>query len=169
MALHDTRETTSLAHTDDVHKAVAFEDVHEHALSDFEAVRFCTVAGTFFHFEGNFTEELHGREIVLGKVALHRLGQTLFLHELDQSDLRRLVAVTRRSFMLRNDARSGLQYGCRANLAPRIKQLRHADFLSQNSRYLCHFLLHSQRGVCDWLGSCGLTSSLLVSRQSPKP
>src|SRR5262249_27690967 len=49
MALHNARETAALAYTNDVHKTVAFEDVHEHALSNLQAVRFCSI----FDFERN--------------------------------------------------------------------------------------------------------------------
>ena len=50
--------------------------------------------------------------------------------------------------VLRDHARTSLQHRDRANVALRVKQLRHADLLAQNSRDLrCHFLLHAQLGV----------------------
>src|SRR5438309_2631400 len=146
MTLYDAREPASLANAHDVDKAVAFENIHQHALADLDAVRLSTLCGSFFNIDGDFTEELHRREIVLGKVTAHRLRESLFFDELHQSDLRRLVAVAGRSLVLRDHARTSLQHRRRTDLALRVKQLRHPDFFPQNSRYLCHFLLRSQRG-----------------------
>ena len=96
----------------------------------------------------NFT----GGRLFFARVSLRRLGQPRLLHELDQADLRRLVSVFRGRLVLRDHARTSLQHGDRANIALRVKQLRHPDFLAENSRDLrCHFLLHSQLGSQRWL------------------
>src|SRR5215469_8306697 len=160
MSLDDAREPSALADAHDIHEALAVENIDEHTLADFQAVRLCVFAGLFFYFQRNFTEELHRREIVLGKVPLHRLGEFLFFHELDQPDLGRFISVASGSFMLGSHARAGLQYGRRANLAPRIEQLRHADLFPENSCYLCHFLLHSQLGESLLAGYCSQLSTL---------
>ena len=121
MTLYDAREPAPLANAHDVDKAVAFENIHQHALADLDAVRLSTLCGSFFNIDGDFTEELHRREIVLGKVTAHRLRESLFFDELHQSDLRRLVAVAGRSLVLRNHAGTGLQHCRRTDLALRVK------------------------------------------------
>src|SRR5262249_23050093 len=122
-----------------------------------------TVRIAFFRglveLERNFTEELHGREIIFAEVTAHRLGQALFFHELDQSNLRRLVAVLGGGLMLRDHAPTRLQYRRRADFTPRVEQLRHPDFLPKYSCDLRHNLLSvSQRGI-KLLAGCFLTSA----------
>ena len=80
----------------------------------------------------NFT----GGRLFLAKWPRIGLVSSRLLHELDQADLRRFVAVAGRSLVLSDHARAGLQHSRRANLALRIEQLRHADFLSENPCYL---------------------------------
>ncbi len=83
------------------------------------------------------------RQIVLREVALHRLGQTRLLHELNQTDLSGVVAVFRHRLTLCDNAGTGLQHRDRVNITLVIEQLRHADFSTQNSSY-CHvFVLNS--------------------------
>src|SRR6185437_3610925 len=89
----------------------------------------------------NFLHELHRWQIMLGEVPLHRLGNPRTLHELDQSDLHGVVAVAGRALALRNYARSSLQHGNGTHLSALVKNLRHADFSSQNSRN--HFVTNS--------------------------
>src|SRR5579862_1910744 len=163
MPLHYARETPAFADADDIHKALAVENVDQDTLADFQAVGLSAFFGLFFDFERNFAEELHRWEIVFGKVALHRLGEFLFFHELDQSDLGRLISVASRGLVLRDHARTGLQHGRRADFALRIEQLRHADLFSENSCYLCHFLLHSQLGESLLAGYCSQLPAVLPS------
>ena len=80
-------------------------------------------------------------------------------HKLDQANLSRLVSIFRGRLVLRHHARTSLQHCDRANVALGVKQLRHADLLAQNPRYLdCHYLLRAQHGSSRlaygyWLGS----------------
>src|ERR1700747_538532 len=111
MPLHHARKPTALTDADDIHKALAVENIDEHALANLQAVCLSAFFGLFFYFERNFSEELHRWESVLGKVPLHRLGEFLFFPELDQSDLGRFVSVASHRLMLCDHARTGLQHG----------------------------------------------------------
>ena len=77
VALHHACKTAALADADDVDKALAFENIDQHALANFQAIG-RVVLGGFFDFNRNLADELHRREIVLGQVAAHRLGQLRF-------------------------------------------------------------------------------------------
>src|ERR1700687_2639775 len=79
-------ETTSLADTDNVHKFLAVENVHQHAIPSLQhsvAVAFCF----FFDFNWNLAHELDRRQVVLTQVSASGLGQPRLFHELDQADL----------------------------------------------------------------------------------
>jgi hypothetical protein len=72
-------------------------------------------------------------------MAFHGLGQARFLHEFDQTDLRRIVAVAGLGLVLRDHARTRLQNGGRMHITLIVEELRHSDFFAQNSGYFCHF------------------------------
>ena len=63
-------------------------------------------------------------------MALHRLRDALAFHELDETNLNRVVSVTGSVLALGDHARTSLQHRDRANLTPIIEELRHADFFS---------------------------------------
>jgi hypothetical protein len=69
----------------------------------------------------------------LGEVTCERPVDLRTLHELDQSDLRGLIAVPGQRLQLGDHARACLQDGDGVDLAPLVKHLRHADLLAQNS------------------------------------
>src|SRR3954468_15942064 len=103
VALDHAGEAASLAGAGDVDELLILEDVDQNFVADFGAVRF---RGGFFRllarfgFYTDFADELHRRQIVLAEVTLHRAGQTRFLHEFDQSDLRGFVSVARHRLAL---------------------------------------------------------------------
>src|SRR5262249_19250387 len=146
----NARETASLAGSDYVDETLSFKDIDEHAVTNLHGA---VGLGLLFDLNRNLPEELHGRQIVLGKMSSHRLREAGIFHKLHKSKLRRLVSVARARFALSHYARTCLQHSCRTYFALRIEQLRHADFLSQNSSYLCHLLIPSQRGRGPLAGS----------------
>src|SRR6185437_14836338 len=160
MALHHTLEAFALAYADYVNEFLAMEDVDQHAVAGFyRAVPF----RTFFHFDGNFAHKLNRRQIVLAQVTLHGLRQARLFHELDQADLRGIVAVFGLRFVLRDHTGASLQHGRRTHIALRIEELRHPDFLSQNSCYLCHFLLRPSLASAIGWGASGSRPRSFVS------
>src|ERR1035438_4130941 len=142
MALDHALKAVPFARSNHVDKALALEYIDQDTVA-----RLDHALGRFsrgVNFDSNLPHKSHRRQVVLGKVSAHRLGQLLFFYKLDQANLRRLVAVARLGLVLRNHARSRLQHGRRPHIALRIEELRHADFLAETSCYSCHFLLHSQ-------------------------
>src|SRR5580704_8904265 len=95
-------------------------------------------------------------------MTLHRHRQPRFLYELDQTDLGGHIAVFGLGLVLSDHAGSSLQHGSRMHVALVIEELRHADLFSQDSSYLCHFLLRSQLG--QWL----LAGELIALCFAPK-
>src|SRR5207302_2682574 len=145
MPLHHTLKASSLADSHDVDKLFAIEDLDQHAIPDLH--RSIAIRGRFY-FERNLAHEFHRRQIVLRQMSLRGFREPRLFHKLNQPDLRRLVSILHSRFVLRHHARASLQYCDRADVAPRVKQLRHPDLLAQNSRDLrCHFLLHAQRAL----------------------
>ena len=128
-------KTAALADADDVHKLLAFKNVDQHPVAGLD--RDCLFR--FFDLDRHFAQEFHRRQIVLSQMSLHGLGQARFLHELDQADLRRVISVAGLGLVLRNHARTRLQNGRRMHVALVVEELRHSDFLAQNSGYFCHF------------------------------
>jgi hypothetical protein len=68
-------------------------------------------------------------------VAGHRLVDLGGLDEVDVADLGGIIAVLRECLELRDDARASLEHCDRVNIAALVEELRHADFLSENSCY----------------------------------
>ena len=140
MAAHHAGKTPALGGADHVHKPGLGEDVHQHP-----------VAGLGGHnafgveLQSHFLDDLHRRRFGLGEVPGLRLGHILVLDELDQADLRGLVAVLGQRLQLRNHAGAGLQHRNRVHVALFVEDLRHADLFTQNSRN-CHVFLASS---CD--------------------
>src|SRR5271168_2681273 len=66
-------------------------------------------------------------------MSLHRLGQPGLLSEIHQPDLGGVVAVLGDRLALRDKARARLQHRDRVNVTLVIEELRHADFLAENS------------------------------------
>ena len=86
MALHHALKTVPLADSDDVDKALAFENIHQDAVARLDhAFRGLSRS---VHFDANFAHEPYGRKVVLAEMSAHRLGQLFFLHEFDEADLR---------------------------------------------------------------------------------
>src|SRR5438105_8253191 len=127
MALDHTGKTPSLAGSNHVHKFFAFKDVNQHAVSWFGLV---AVPAGRINLDVNLAKKSHRRKVMLAKVSLHAFAQPRFLDELDQANLRRLVAVFGRGLTLSDHARAGLQDRRRADVTLVIEQLRHADFFS---------------------------------------
>src|SRR5205823_14608818 len=152
MTLYYTLKSAPFAHAHDVDKSLAFTDIHQHAVAGFDRA---IALGFFVNFNRHFAHKLHRRKIVLSQMAFHRLRQARLLHAFHQTDLRRGVAIPGLRFVLRDHARTRLQNRRWMHVALVVKELRHPDFLSQNSRYLRHFLLRSS--MARWLlaGLCG--------------
>ena len=83
----------------------------------------------------NFLDHPDRRNVRLGEVAGHRLVDLGSLDEVDVADLRGFVAILRQRLELRDHARTSLQNGHRVNITAVVEDLRHADFLSENSCY----------------------------------
>ena len=128
MPLHHSSKPASLAGSDHVHKALAFKNVDHHAIACFDTA--IALGLSLVNLNGNFTQELHRRQIVLGEMSLHRFGHARFLHELNQAKLGGFVSIFSAGLRLRHHARTSLQNRCRTHLALRIEELRHPDFLS---------------------------------------
>src|SRR5579863_8320824 len=132
-------EAAPFADANDIDELLAVEDVYQNAVAGLDqavAVAF----GPLFDLNWNFAHELYRRQIVLAQMPASRLGQARLFHKLDQPDLCGNVAVFGRRLMLRDYARTSLQYGRGMNVALVVKELRHADFLAENSSYFCHCL-----------------------------
>src|SRR5271154_2243016 len=148
MPLDHALETAAFADAHDIHKSLAVKNVDQYTVSGFH----CAVAirgSLFVDLDRHLANDSHRRQIVLSEMTLHWLGQTRFLHKFHQTDLGGDVAVFGRGLVLGDHARPGLQHGSGMQVALVVEELRHADLFSQDSSYLCHFLLHSQLG--QWL------------------
>ena len=66
MPLHHARKPLSLAGSNDIHKLLALEDIHQHAIADFH--RAGVVFRRRFHLNRNLAQKFYRRKIVLGKV-----------------------------------------------------------------------------------------------------
>src|SRR5450432_3118834 len=153
MALYDARKSASLADADDVHITLAVKNVDQNLVADLGravSVRIALAGFRLFSslgsccrrtFECNFAHELYRRQVVLAEMSLHRLGNVLALHELNQADLCGLVSVFSGPLDLRDHAWTSLQHRYRMNIAFIVEDLRHADLLSYNS--VNHFSLLS--------------------------
>src|SRR5689334_14374720 len=140
MPLYDTLKPAPLADTNDIDESFAVENLDQDAIANLHRA---IAIGRAFNLERHFAHELHRRKIVFREMSLGRLGQPRLFHKLDQANLGGLVPVLGGRLVLRHHARTSLQHRDRADVALRVKQLRHADLLAQNACYLrCHFLLH---------------------------
>ena len=133
-----------------VHKLLAVENVDQHLVANLGAVLAVAV-----DHDRHLAQEAHRRQVVLGEVSLHRLGQPRLLHELHQPDLGGIVAVLGDRLALGHDAGASLQHRDRVNITLVIEELRHADFLAENS-VDCHFLSSTPLPVPELLapGAC---------------
>ena len=75
---------------------------------------------------------------MLAQMSAHGLGQPVLFHEFHQADLGGNISIAGGRFLLGHHARSRLQHRRRMHIALLIKELRHADFFTENSCYLCH-------------------------------
>src|SRR5437762_13206955 len=105
MALDYAGKTAPLAGPNHIHKFFALENINQHLVADFHAVRsglsFC---GGQVYFDVYLTQLLYWWQIILSEVAGHRLVQARAFYELNQPDLRDLVAILIRSLALRDHA-----------------------------------------------------------------
>src|SRR5215470_2466077 len=131
MALDYALKAFAFAYADDVDKLLAIEDFDQDAIASLH-VRVSV------GFDRDFLDELHRRQIVFPEMPAHGLSQPRLFYEFDQSDLSGLVSVFGLGLRLRDHAGASLQHRRRTHVALRVEQLRHADFLAQNSCYLCH-------------------------------
>src|SRR5271167_4518886 len=100
-------------------------------------------------------------------MSLHRLGQPGLLSELHQPDLGGVVAVLGDRLALRYKARARLQHRDRVNVTLVIEELRHADFLAENS-VDCHCLvLNSASSLLPFAatGACAAEALFFLSCQ----
>src|ERR1700680_4962478 len=150
MPPNDAGKTTPLADTDDVHKFFAVEDVDQHAIASFHQP-VAIALGLFFDLDWNLAHKLDGRQIILAQVCASRLGQSRLFHELDQTNLSGNISILGLRLMLRDHAGPSLQHGRGMNVALVVEELRHANFLAQDSSYLCHFSSSPLTSVAVWL------------------
>src|SRR5437868_2013 len=145
MALDYARKTAPLAGSNHIHKFFALENINQHLVADLHAVRsgFSFCRGQVY-FDVHFPQLLYGWQIVLAEVAGHGLIQARSFYELNQPDLRGLVAILIRSLALRDHTWASLQHRNRTHVALVIEQLRHPDFLANNS-VDCHVLYLATR------------------------
>src|SRR5438445_10388484 len=105
MAFHYTLKSFSLADADHVHKFLAVENIHKHAVASL----YCSISLRFFvDLYRNFAHELDRGQIILRQVPTHRLRKTRFLYEFNQSDLRGVVSVLGLRLVLSNYTRPRL-------------------------------------------------------------
>src|ERR1700751_2041478 len=127
VAANNAGKSTALARPDHVNILLVSKDIDEDLVTGLHcAIRSFLALSSFLrssHFNRNFLHQLYWRNIVLGEVSLQRLRHLRSLHELDQSDLGRVVAVLRSRLELRNHARTGLQDGDRVNLTLLVEHL----------------------------------------------
>src|ERR1700760_4242749 len=107
VAFYHAGESASLAHAHHVDITFTVEDVDQNLVADFGCAVSVGVAVAALRLRGcrrrrfrrafqcDFTHELYRRQVVLAEVSLHRLGNVLALHELNQADLSRFVSITR--------------------------------------------------------------------------
>src|SRR5438067_5510993 len=145
MPLDHARKAAPLAGPNHIHKFFALENINQHLVADLHAVRsglsFC---GGQVYFDVYLTQLLNWWQIVLAEMAGHGLIQARAFYELNQPDLRGLVAILIRSLALRDHAWPGLQHRDRTHVALVVEQLRHPDFLANNS-VDCHVLYLATR------------------------
>src|SRR5437868_3289156 len=139
MTTNNACKSTALARPGNIHKLLVLENIDQNFVTDLDlAVRLrlrilalrLLLARFLKSGDGDFLHELHRRKVVLAEVSLHRLGNALALYEFDETNLDRIVPVTRSILPLRDHARAGLQNRDGPNLALVIEELGHADFFS---------------------------------------
>ena len=129
-ALYATSKSFALANAADVHQLARLETVHQHPVADFGFVlRFA-----FFGLEhAHFAHHFHRRNIGFLKMTGQRFIHTLRFDEFHQSQLRRFVSVFLLGTHLHHNAWTSLQYRAADQIAVFGKNLRHAQFNSDNS------------------------------------
>ena len=90
MPLYHALKAATLADSHDVDELLAIKNLDQHAVAHFD--RPVAIA---FTLERHLAHELHRGKIILPQVSAHGLGQPRFLHEFDQADLGRVIAVFR--------------------------------------------------------------------------
>src|SRR5207248_3168608 len=135
MAPDYTGESAAFADAHNVYKLLALENIYQHPVAGL----YCPIAfGLFLYFDRDLANELYWRQIVFSQMTLHRLSQAGFLHKLHQANLSRIVSVPRLTLLLGNHAGARLQDSGWMYVTLAVGQLRHSNFLVQNSSYLCH-------------------------------
>src|SRR5579864_773018 len=139
MALDHSLKSLAFADANYVYKLFTIEQLDQDTIAGLHR-------GIAISLNWHFAHEFHRRQIVLAQVPTHRTRQPRLFHEFNQTNLSGIVSVFGLRFVLSDHAGARLQHGRRAHIALRIEELRHPDFLSQNSCYLCHFLIPVWRG-----------------------
>src|ERR1700752_2143857 len=125
MPPHDPRKSAALADADHIDLLTGLELVDQHFVARFEIV----VARP----QPELPHELRALDAGLFQMPRHRLINSCRLHELEQSELHRIVAVRSGRLALHHHARPGLQQRDRNPLPVREKDLLHTDFFAKYS------------------------------------
>ena len=140
-ALHASGKTFAFADSADVHEFAGLKTVHEHAVANFRLV---------FRFpKTNFPHNLQRGDIRLLKVSGQRFCYPLRLDEFNEAQLRCVVAILFFCPALHNDAWASLQNRAADQIAVFGKNLRHAQFDSDNS-FDRHVPLFSLAACSSW-------------------
>src|SRR5207302_6852567 len=124
-ALDAALKSLALTHAGNVHEFARRKAVHEHAVADFGVIARL--------FQTDLAQHAHRREVGLFEMAGHGLRDALWLHEFDQTQLHRVVAVGLLTAALHDDTRSRLQHRAGHGRAIVGKHPRHAQLDSDNS------------------------------------
>ena len=122
--LDDALEALAAAGANDVDAFAVGEDRHVHLIARLHRI----ASGRLLHL----AHDARGRHTGLLEVSLR--GLVLFRRpSFDEPDLHGLVAVALRRLHLRDDTRASLEHGRRMHGAVGVEQLRHPDFLAEES------------------------------------
>ena len=121
----DARKAPAFAHPDDVHLVVDLEQLHGDAVTRFSLL----VVGS----EAKLTQNARRLHPALAEVARPRPVHPLWLDELYQPKLRRLIAVPDSRFLLNHHAGASLQHRHRHHLSVGCKDLRHSHLLANDA------------------------------------
>ena len=133
MPANDTGEASALGGANHIHELLVRKDVDQNPVTGLGVGVGRCVSLRHGVVQSHLFEDAYRRDIRLGEVPGHRFVDLGRLDEVDVADLGGVIAVLRERLELRNDAWPRLEHGHRMHVAAVVKQLRHADFLAENS------------------------------------
>src|ERR1035437_8617305 len=140
VAFDHARKPLALADADDIHLVRGFELTHQHLVAGFQIV------GPGAKLE--LAHELRAVDAGFLQTAGGGFVDALWLDELEQAELRRVVTVDGRRLALHHHARSGFQQRHRHHPPVRPEQLRHSNLLAKDSWTHVNFLSRTGLPAC---------------------